>query len=150
MARALLLPGLNLIGMLTERSCRAIAVTCIDFRFFPWLNVMLRSMRLHGYADVISWPGGGASLAHADGDTVMEALGMSFQLHAPRELILVAHQDCGRFNGSATFASEAAEFEALEIMLRTAAGKVEARFGRKEVRLIILDRAGAAHRVGEA
>ena len=135
---------------LTERSCRAVVVTCIDYRFVRSLDVMLRGMRLRGYADVISWPGGGASLAHADGDVVMDALGVSLQLHAPREVILVAHQDCGRFNGSNAFASEAAEIQALETMLMSAAGKVEARFGRKDVRLIILDRAGAAHRVEEA
>lgn len=114
-------------SMVDQHACRVVVVTCIDYRFFPWLDVMLRDLDLHGHTDVISWPGGGASLAHGSGDVVLEALALSFELHNPTELILVAHQDCGRFDGSGAFESKVAEFEALETMLTTAADRAQAR-----------------------
>jgi hypothetical protein len=72
-------------------------VTCIDYRFFRWLDVFLRAEALYGSADVIAWPGGGAALAHPSGTAIEDALTVSFELHSPVEVILVAHQDCGRF-----------------------------------------------------
>lgn len=127
--------------------CRAVVVTCIDYRFFRWLDGFLRAEQLYGSVDIIAWPGGGASLAHADGEIVGDALAVSFELHAPLEVILVAHQDCGRFNGSAAFESRSVEMESLEAMLQSAARTVETRFGHRNVRAIVFDGDGEAHRV---
>lgn len=130
--------------MPAESTCRAVVVTCIDFRFFSWLDVFLRAQQLHGSADIIAWPGGGAFLAHPDGAAIMDALALSFELHSPSEVILFAHEDCGRFEGPKRIGSAS---EGIEALLRAATTSVGDRFPDATIRAAIFDLHGVVHAV---
>jgi carbonic anhydrase len=118
---------------MAEQSCRAVLLTCIDFRFFGRVDSLLRSENLAGAADVIAWPGGGAALALEDGDVVLDALALSMRLHRPSEVILVGHEDCGRLKEL----GDRAPAREPEAFLTSAARAVISRFPHATVRTVV-------------
>ena len=112
-------------------ACRAVVLTCIDFRIVPWLGEFLRRQGLLGAADVIAWPGGGASLA-LDGGVITDALTLSMDLHGPSEVILVAHEDCGGIGDAGRQISE------IERLLRAGSIVVRSLFPGAAVRMALV------------
>lgn len=118
-----------------DKACRAVVISCIDFRFFPWLEAFLRSERLHGAADVICWPGGALALTAHEGNSVREALAVSMRLHNPSQAILVAHEDCG-------WLKDREGDRDMKDLLRDAAQGIAAGFALESVRLVIIEMDG--------
>jgi carbonic anhydrase len=72
--------------------CRALAISCIDFRFVSKVRKYLVDQGLEGNYDLVSLPG--ASLAI---DEAMKAVEISNRLHQPSEVYLFDHEDCGAY-----------------------------------------------------
>lgn len=119
--------------------CRALAVSCIDFRFVEPLRQLLHSQGLAGDYDLVCWPGGALALTTADQPVLLDALALACELHQPTELYLIAHHDCGRVGGSASFAGRHAEIATLDTGLAMAAEATRERFPQLQVRLARLD-----------
>ena len=119
--------------------CRAVAVSCIDYRFVEPLRRFFAADQLTGAVDLIAWPGGAAAIATPDREALVEAIGLACSLHEPAEILLVAHHDCGRLGGSAYFAGRHAEITALDTALAMAGETVADRFPTRRVRLVRLD-----------
>ncbi len=119
--------------------CRAVVVSCIDYRFVEPLRRFLADQRLTGTVDLIAWPGGAAALTTPDRDAVVDAIGLACKLHGPAEILLVAHHDCGRLGGSVCFPGRQAEIATLDTALAIAAEIVADRFPALRIRLVRLD-----------
>lgn len=122
--------------------CRAVAVTCIDYRFVEPLRRFLHAEGLAGSADLIAWPGGAVAMSTSDADVLMGALTLACSLHDPQEVILVAHHDCGRLGGSGSFPGREAEIAALETALEAASEIVARDFPTLRIRLVRFDEHG--------
>ena len=126
---------------LTPR-CRALVLSCIDYRFVEPLRRLLAGQGLTGAFDLVGWPGGAVSLTMADRLLVTEAMTIACELHDPDEVILTVHHDCGRLGGSARFAGRQAEIATLDTALVMAGEAVFERFPGLPVRLVRLDHDG--------
>lgn len=123
--------------------CRAVVVTCIDYRFVEPLRDILADHGLTGAYDLLAWPGGAAAFTGPDREPLTEAIALARELHDPLEVILVAHHDCGRLGGSACFPGREAEIATLDTALAMAGAALAERFPELHMRLIRLDMDGA-------
>lgn len=95
-------PAAHLIGALTsevrtsprEATCRAIVLSCTDYRYQEGLRLFLAAQGLMGGAEIVLWPGGGAALRTPDRDILLRVLEELTGERSPERLLLVAHQDC--------------------------------------------------------
>lgn len=124
------------------RRCRAVVVTCVDYRFVEPLHRFLEGEGLAGAADVIAWPGGAVAMSTNDAAVLEGALAQACALHDPREVILIAHHDCGRIGGSGRFPGREAEIATLETALAIASENVAERFPALRIRLVRFDERG--------
>ena len=123
--------------------CRAVVLSCMDYRFVEPLQRLLGAQGLAGAFDLVAWPGGAVSLTTRDRPLVTGAMTMACELHNPDEVILVAHHDCGRLGGSARFAGRQAEIATLETALAMAGEAVVDLLPDLPIQLIRLDHDGS-------
>ncbi|MDA8063877.1 MAG: hypothetical protein M0Z27_05620 [Thermaerobacter sp.] len=121
-------------------ACQAVVVSCMDFRLRERLASVL-ALR-HGISgfDLICLAGGGKNLAEAGPvrDVVLDNVEVSLRLHRPGQIVVVNHQDCGAYGGSAAFASWEAEREFHRGELELAATFVRNAFPGVEVRQLFV------------
>lgn len=119
--------------------CKAVVLSCIDYRYLPRLYGYLELECLVGAADLIAWPGGAVALTNTDRDIVLGALRTATLLHEPTEIVLTVHRDCARLGGSGTFAGPLAETAVLEQTLGLAAAAAAAELPPMRIRLLLID-----------
>ncbi|HMB26327.1 MAG TPA: carbonic anhydrase, partial [Patescibacteria group bacterium] len=84
----------------------SLLVVCMDFRFHRDINQWIERNDLTGNYDLISLAG--AQKAIVDPTTrnmVLQQIKLSAMLHSTKEVILLAHEDCGAYGGSNAFSS---------------------------------------------
>ena len=92
-----------------QHSCEAVVVHCIDFRFQKAISEFLGKKFPGGY-DRIAVAGGVKDLVeNGEHSAIFRNLKISFDLHHPKTIVLIQHEDCGAYGGSAGFADFAAE-----------------------------------------
>ena len=122
--------------------CRAIVLSCVDYRFVEPLRRVLADQGLAGAFDLVAWPGGAAALTTRDRPAITDAMVMVCELHNPDEIILAVHHDCGRLGGSARFSGREAEIATLDTALAMAAEAVFDHLPGLPCRLLRLDHDG--------
>ena len=81
-------------------------MTCIDFRFHEAIYQWAKDKGLQNDFDLVSMAGVQKSIIDEDTRAaVLKQLDISVRLHKSHTVILIAHQDCGAYGGSVTFAS---------------------------------------------
>lgn len=116
-------------------TAQAVALTCIDFRFRKALHEFFENeLNLHA-VDHKADAGGVQQLVEKGPvqDWILKNFQIAFTLHNVNKVILINHQDCGAFGGSAAFKSEEEEINFHETLLRHAASIVKSMFTDKEV-----------------
>ncbi|PWU12648.1 MAG: hypothetical protein C5B51_00270 [Terriglobia bacterium] len=82
----------------------ACVITCFDARFDQALRKFLKRLGI-GLFDHVKIAGSAKPWAAPEGDAdaeyLLRALRTSIRLHAPRRLVLIAHNDCGAYPGVA-------------------------------------------------
>lgn len=97
--------------MKNQQSCGAVVVHCIDFRFQNSLHTFLSSRFPQGY-DVISLAGGVQELVEKEASSfTLQQLKISLQLHQPKTIVFIQHEDCGAYRGSKNFQSAEQELD---------------------------------------
>ena len=133
--------GVNELAVVDEpyrTPCRAVMLTCVDYRFLRPACDLLEREGLLGSTDLIAWPGGAMALRSEDAGALLSALELAVTLHAPPTMLLVAHMDCGRLGGSSRFGGVKDESAALEAGLRDVAAVARSRLPDTRIRLIRL------------
>ena len=102
--------------------CDALVITCNDFRFTTATQEFLNNrLGLKGKYDYISIPGSIRNLMDSKTrDLVLNKFGVSVRLHRVNRVIILAHQDCSGYGGSAAFHESADEFKAISKDLKKA------------------------------
>ncbi|MBI2644144.1 MAG: hypothetical protein HYW95_01390 [Candidatus Wildermuthbacteria bacterium] len=92
-----------------QHHCEAVVVHCIDFRFQKRLNEFLAEKFPEGY-DRIAIAGGVKDLvANGKESAIWKNLEISSNLHGPKSIVCIQHEDCGAYGGSSAFGDFAAE-----------------------------------------
>jgi carbonic anhydrase len=84
-------------------------VSCIDFRFSPVLKKLIENEGVEGEYDLVSLAGASRDLVKPieknHQDNITRQLAISIKLHAPEEIWVVDHQDCGGYAQDGTIDS---------------------------------------------
>lgn len=117
-------------------SCEAVVLTCIDFRFWKeTLEFMEQELGIRDF-DFPSLPGS-AKAINGGSDLAMQCISVPCDLHHVKKIVIVNHQDCGAYGGSAKFNGDAeAEQKFHESELRKAKDKIIDKYPDKEYVLI--------------
>ena len=96
--------------MIEQHTCEAVVVHCIDFRFQHVLNGYFDKQFPDGY-DLVSVVGGVKELAEkgVESEFLLHQLQVSCDLHHPKNIVLIQHEDCGAYGGSRAFNDSKAE-----------------------------------------
>ena len=119
-------------------SCEAVVLTCIDFRFWrETMELIEKELGIKNF-DFPSLPGGVKAINEylSDGDLAMKCIGVPCDLHHVKKIVLVNHEDCGAYGGSAKFSDSEAEMEFHTGELKKAKEKILSKYPGREVILI--------------
>lgn len=78
--------------MSTDSECKALVISCIDYRFVTKVRNYLSNQNLKESYDLITTPGASLNI-----DKVSDHIGISFRLHKPKEVYIIDHEDCGAY-----------------------------------------------------
>lgn len=119
-------------------SCEAVVLTCIDFRFWnETVEFVEKELGIKSF-DFPSLPGSAKAINESQDETfVFGCIDVPVKLHHAKKIVIVNHQDCGAYGGSAKWSGDGEaeqKFHAEE--LRKAKEKISARHPDKEIILI--------------
>jgi carbonic anhydrase len=85
-------------------SCEAVVLSCIDFRFWKeTADFVEKELGIKSY-DFPSLPGAAKAINESNGqDLAMSCISVPCELHHAKKIIIINHQDCGAYGGSAKF-----------------------------------------------
>lgn len=117
-------------------SCEAVVLTCIDFRFWQeTLEFVKKELNVKVF-DFPSLPGSVKAINEGD-NLAIGCISVSAELHYVKKIVLINHQDCGAYGGSAKFnGDDAAEQKFHESELQKAKKKILEKYPGKEVILV--------------
>jgi carbonic anhydrase len=93
-----------------SHSCKALFVSCIDFRFQSAVVKFAADQGLTGSYDLFSIAGTQKNFLNPETQAIaLRQVELSQKLHGITQVYLVAHKDCGAYGGSAAFADSNAE-----------------------------------------
>ncbi|HPN96777.1 MAG TPA: hypothetical protein PLK35_03345 [Candidatus Moranbacteria bacterium] len=117
-------------------SCEAVVLTCIDFRFWrETLEFVEKELGIKTF-DFPSLPGSAKAINEClnDTDLAMQCINVPCDLHHAKKIVIVNHEDCGAYGGSAKFSGDAkAEINFHENELKKAKEKIMEKYPDKEV-----------------
>jgi carbonic anhydrase len=118
-------------------------VWCMDKRFRRLLAAFLRSEELKN-PDEVKIAGGIKGAASPNGDAekrvLLRQIAASVKLHGTRQFIIMTHQDCGGYGGSAVFGNDPAkERQFHEQQLKRAKRTIKRKFPNLLVRAVYAD-----------
>ncbi|MFH1535891.1 MAG: carbonic anhydrase [Patescibacteria group bacterium] len=77
---------------MNDHTCEAIIVTCIDFRFQPFINDWISKNFEPKTYDRVSWAG-----SIKDQEGILKQIEISHRLHHTKKAVLINHEDCGAY-----------------------------------------------------
>lgn len=88
-----------------SHKCDNLVIICMDFRFQDAINDWASGEMISGNYDLVSLAGAQKALLDEDTkETVLKQIKLSVDLHGTKQIIFIAHQDCGAYGGSGAFA----------------------------------------------
>lgn len=82
---------------MSNHSCEAVIVTCIDFRFQIFINRWISQNFDPKTYDRVAWAGG-----VKDQEEILKQIEISKRLHHTKKAILINHEDCGAYGEEGT------------------------------------------------
>jgi len=118
--------------------CEAVVLSCIDFRFWrETVEFVEKELGIKDF-DFPSLPGSAKAINESNDETfVFGCISVPIELHHAKKVVIINHQDCGAYGGSAKFnGDEKAEQEFHEKELKKAKDKIVAVYPDIEVILV--------------
>lgn len=78
--------------MSPTQNCKALVISCIDFRFVSNRRDFLTNVGIKDNYDLITTPGASLNIGK-----IKDSIEISFKLHKPYEVYLFDHLDCGAY-----------------------------------------------------
>ena len=94
-------------------NCSTIIIHCIDFRLINKIREWMDENGLKNDSDVLSLAGGIKDLVDGSKeiqDFILKQIGVSYNLHNARKVIIIQHSDCGAYKTSYNFIDGEDEF----------------------------------------
>lgn len=124
-------------------SCEAVVLCCIDFRFWRETVEFVGKSPTAGGLDIKSFdfpslPGAAKAINESNGeDLAMSCISVPCDLHHAKKIVIINHQDCGAYGGSAKFNGDSvAEQNFHEEELKKAKAKISQKYPDKEYILV--------------
>jgi hypothetical protein len=125
-------------------SCDAVVLCCIDFRFWKeTVEFVEKSPPAGGLGiksfDFPSLPGAAKAINDCmdENDVAMRCIGVPCDLHHAKKIVIINHEDCGAYGGSAKFNGDSeAEQKFHESELQKAEAKIAEKYPDKEYILV--------------
>lgn len=118
-------------------TCKALALTCIDFRFRQKINQFLQKHYKNSF-DLVSLAGGSKNFQSPKERSILfKQIGVSLKLHHISHLLLFNHQNCGAY-GAFLKSGSLQETKEHHQDLREAKKAIKQRFVRLKVRLFFV------------
>lgn len=90
-----------------SHKCKALIVTCMDFRFQSALVYFAKKLGLEKNYDLFSIAGTQKTFIDQETQAVaLKQVELSQKLHGMTDVYLIAHWDCGAYGGSKAFESD--------------------------------------------
>lgn len=120
-----------------NHKCEAVVLTCIDFRFWKETTEFVeKELGIKSY-DFPSLPGAAKAINGSNGtDLAMSCISVPCDLHHAQKIIIINHQDCGAYGGSAKFSNSEEEQKFHESELIKAKNKILEKYPEKEYILV--------------
>lgn len=99
---------------MSDHSCEAVIVTCIDFRFQEYINKWIAENFALETFDRVAFAGGVKSL-----DTIMSQIDISYRLHHIKKVVLINHEDCGAYGEAGTPEKHAQDLKNAAVTITT-------------------------------
>lgn len=118
--------------------CEAVVLSCIDFRFWKeTIEFVENELQIKSF-DFPSLPGSAKAINESEDEKfVFGCISVPAELHHAEKIVIINHQDCGAYGGSAKFnGDDKAEQEFHEKELKKAKEKILAKYSDKEIILI--------------
>lgn len=100
---------------MSDHSCDAVIVTCIDFRFQPYINQWVGDNFEPKTYDRVSWAGG-----IKDQEAILGQVEISHRLHHTHKAVLINHEDCGAYGEESTPERHAHDLGEMEEKIKAA------------------------------
>ncbi|HPN54608.1 MAG TPA: hypothetical protein PLB52_01605 [Candidatus Moranbacteria bacterium] len=127
-----------LFGYKDVHSCEAVVLCCIDFRFWKeTVEFVEKELGIKSF-DFPSLPGSAKAINESQDETfVFGCIDVPVNLHHAKKIVIVNHQDCGAYGGSANFnGDDEAEQKFHTEELQKAKEKLSAKYSDKEIILV--------------
>ena len=127
-----------LFGYKDVHSCEAVVLCCIDFRFWKeTVEFVEKELGIKSF-DFPSLPGSAKAINESQDETfVFGCIDVPVNLHHAKKIVIVNHQDCGAYGGSANFnGDDEAEQKFHAEELQKAKEKLSAKYSDKEIILV--------------
>lgn len=113
-------------------TCKALVLTCIDFRFQQAIEQFLKNAGMEGTADRVAVAGAAKSLVTPeqprDREFLLQQIEIAANLHHISEVVIMQHEDCGAYGGSSKFDSPASEREYHREVMKDAKQRIQEKF----------------------
>ena len=120
-------------------SCEAVVLTCIDFRFWrETVEFVEKELGIKDF-DFPSLPGSAKAINDClkEDDLAFNCVSVSCDLHHAKKVVIVNHEDCGAYGGSAKFGGDQGKEQKFhEEELRKARKKLIDKYPGKEYVLL--------------
>lgn len=118
--------------------CEAVVLSCIDFRFWKeTVEFVENELGIKNF-DFPSLPGSAKSINESNDERfVFGCISVPVELHHAEKIVIINHQDCGAYGGSAKFGGDnEAEQKFHEEELKKAKEKILAKYPEKKIVLV--------------
>lgn len=118
--------------------CRALVLTCIDFRLQGATAAFIHAAGLTGTSDRVAVAGAAKSLVTPDvgrdREFLLRQIEIAASLHHISEVIVIQHEDCGAYGGSSAFTNAEAEIGHHRAVMQEAKALIARRFPTLTIR----------------
>ena len=77
---------------MSTHKCKALVISCIDFRFVSKVRDFLANKGLKEDYDLVTVPGASLGI-----EKVTDSISISLRLHEPENIYIFDHEDCGAY-----------------------------------------------------
>ncbi|MBI2019737.1 hypothetical protein HYS95_03680 [Candidatus Daviesbacteria bacterium] len=98
---------------MSDHSCEAVVITCIDFRFQEYINNWIAGKFSPKTFDRVAWAGG-----IKDSEGILKQIEISKRLHHIKKAVLINHEDCGAYGETGTAQKHAEDLKNASVKIK--------------------------------
>ncbi|MFA5186120.1 MAG: carbonic anhydrase [Patescibacteria group bacterium] len=119
-----------------SHTCKSLLMHCMDFRFGKAMKGFMEEHSMMDDADLVSIAGAAKNIVNPETrEFALRQIEISKTLHEMKEVVFVAHTDCGAYGGRKSFETDEVEYNKLTGDMKEAREIVKAKWPELSVKL---------------